>query len=74
MCKTWYNSKWTNFMLNMRSKGLCIEWSNKNPTYVKKKKLTKTSYSIGEFYKLHYKPMLQLYEYHMMLLCVTRKK
>ena len=45
----------------------------KRPIYGKKKHFTKISCSIGEFYKLHYQPMLKKYAYHRILLCLLRK-
>ena len=40
----------------------------KSKKYRKNKHLTKMSFSIGEFHKAYYQPMLKKYAYHMMLL------
>ena len=45
----------------------------KNPTYRKKKKLTKISCYIGKFHKAHHQPILKNYEHHRMLLCLPDK-
>ena len=45
----------------------------KIPTYRKKKNVIKMSCFIGEFYKVHYQPMLNKYSYSIMLLCLLGK-
>ena len=42
----------------------------KRPTYGKKKNLSKMSFYIGEFHKVHDQPMLNKYAYRSILLCL----
>ena len=44
-----------------------------SPKYGNKKYLTKMSFYIGRFNKVHYQPMLKKYAYHRMLLCLLGK-
>ena len=45
----------------------------KRPTYGKKKHMTKLSYYIGEFNKVHYQPILKDYSYHRLLFWLLGK-
>ena len=73
MCKTWYNSRKTNFGKTVWRKLLHKNGLIKRPTYGKKKPPTKISCAIGEFHMTYYQTMFKKYAYHRILLCLPGK-
>ena len=73
MCNAWYTYKWTKCMQIIWKTYDIRNGLIHSPTYGKKIHLTKISCCIGEFHKVHSRPMLKKYAYHRLLLCLIGK-